>query len=214
MWGEIKLFFLNSTFCSFAATAQPDHAMLKLLPVRCPAPTQTREACPPPPANFPLRWCLSSERGTLPPTRDIDFLVLNYLSPSLLSFSLPLSLSFSLLSFSLYLSIYATLYSLSLKQNCKWVLLAFVKKKFEWKASSSGHGDCGAHAERDTDVKKKFYFFQLFHLSLLRIRKPEGLEECKWKEVMDLCKHALSMKEKGENGFDSKLMQAANKITQ
>lgn len=52
---------------------------------------------------------------------------------------------------------------------------------------------------RDTDENFFFHFvFQLFHLSLERIRKPEGLEECNWIEVMDLCKHALFIKEKGK----------------
>jgi hypothetical protein len=51
------------------------------------------------------------------------------------------------------------------------------------------------------EIQMRIFFhfvFQLFHLSLERIRKPEGLEECNWIEVMDLCKHALFIKEKGK----------------
>jgi hypothetical protein len=107
---EKIVFFLNLTFLLFSATARPCNVAVSSASVRCPAPTQTRDACPTPPPNFPPRWCLSKERGTLPPTRDIDFLVLN-----------SLSLSNKIVSEFSWLS---------------W------KKKFEWKATSSGCGDC------------------------------------------------------------------------
>ena len=110
-WSFEKIvFFLNLTFLLFSATARPCNVAVSSASVRCPAHTQTRDACPTPPPNFPPRWCLSKERGTLPPTRDIDFLVLN-----------SLSLSNKIVSEFSWLS---------------W------KKKFEWKATSSGCGDC------------------------------------------------------------------------